>query len=174
MQMTSKSATEVQGTTPVPNFLLDKVMPRLRDTELRLLLVVIRKTSGWLQPDGTRKKADWMSHFQLKRKTGRSSTAISKAIDVLVRSKLIVVRDLFGIPLMSAYARRQSHSRLRFSLNPEIGSIRIYRKGSHARKQILKGVNNKRNLYKNKQQHSKGPQSSQIRSGNRNDVNISE
>jgi hypothetical protein len=140
------------GTTPVSNFLLDKVMPRLRDTELRLLLIVIRQTSGWLQPDGTRKKADWLSHFQLKRKTGRSSAAISKAIDVLVRAKLVQVRDSFGVPLMSANARRQSHSRMCFSLNPGFGRIRIYRKTSHARKQISKRMNNKRNLYKNKQQ----------------------
>ena len=152
MPTKNSGSSQIQGTTPVSNFLLDKVMPRLRDTELRLLLIVIRQTSGWLQADGTRKKADWLSHFQLKRKTGRSSAAISKAIDVLVRAKLIQVRDLFGIPLMSANARRQSHSRLCFSLSPDFGRIRIYRKTSHARKQISKRINDKTKLYKNKQQ----------------------
>ncbi|MBI5707282.1 MAG: replication protein [Armatimonadetes bacterium] len=153
--MMSKEVSPIQGTTPVSNLLLDKIMPRLRDTEIRILLVVSRQTVGWLQADGTRKKADWLSHFQLKRKTGRSSAAISKAIDVLVRAKLIVVRDSFGVPLMSARARRQSHSRLCFSLNADFGRIRIYRKASHARKQISKRRNDKTKLYKDKQQHGK-------------------
>jgi hypothetical protein len=154
------------GTTPLPNLLLDKVMPRLRDTELRLLLIVIRQTTGWLQPDGTRKQADWLSHFQLKRKTGRSSAAISKAIDALVRAKLVQVRDSFGVPLMSAHARRQSHSRLCFSLNHDFGRIRIYRKTSHTRKQISKRINDKRNLYKNKQQqHTALRRTREVRNG---------
>lgn len=32
---------------PVPTRLVDTVMPRLRDTELRVLLVVLRQTWGW-------------------------------------------------------------------------------------------------------------------------------
>ncbi len=32
---------------PVPTRLVDTVMPRLRDTELRVLLIVLRQTWGW-------------------------------------------------------------------------------------------------------------------------------
>jgi len=32
---------------PVPVRLVDTVMPRLKDTELRVLLVVLRQTWGW-------------------------------------------------------------------------------------------------------------------------------
>ena len=98
------------------------------------------------------KKGDWLSHFQLKRKTGRSSAAISKAIDGLVRSGLIFVRDLSGQHLISARDRRQSHSRLSFSLNPDLASTRFQEQFSHARFQISKRRNNKRKLYKTKQQ----------------------
>lgn len=152
MPKMSKSNDPGQGTTPVPNFLLDQVMPRLRDTEWRLLCIIVRQTSGWVLGDGTRKKADWLSHFQLKRKTGRSSAAISKAIDGLVRSGLIIVRDLSGQPLTSPRDRRQSHSRLSFSLNHDLASTRFQEQFSHARFQISKRRNNKRKLYKRKQQ----------------------
>lgn len=148
----SKHQGPFQGTTPVPNFLLDRVMPRLRDTEWRLLCVIVRSTSGWSLADGTRKKADWLSHFQLKRKTGRSSAAISKAIDVLVRFGLVVVRDLSGRPLPSARDRRQSHSRLSFSLSPDLGASRFQTRFAHVRIQISQSRNNKRKIYKTKQQ----------------------
>lgn len=108
------------GTTPVPNFFLDRVMPRLRDTEWRLLLVVLRQTVGWVAQDGGRKRADWLSHFQLKRRTGRSSAAVSRAVDVLVRSGLIIVRDSFGKALATPQDRRLSHSRLYFSIHSDI------------------------------------------------------
>lgn len=157
MPRMSKRANPILGTTPVSNFLLDRIMPRLRDTELRILLVVARQTVGWGLADGTRKQADWMSHFQLKRKSGRSGAAISKAIDVLVRARLIQVRDSFGVPLMTARARRQSHSHLSFSLSPDLSRIRIYRKTAHVRKQTSKRINDKRKLYKNKQHSQRKP-----------------
>lgn len=153
--MGGKATSQIRGTTPVPNFLLDKVLPRLRDTEWRLLCVIVRQTSGWTLEDGTRKQVDWLSHFQLKRKTGRSSAAVSRAIDVLVRAGLILVRDLFGQPMLSAAERRRSHSRLSFGVNPEIGSWKFHKRFSHHRFQISKRKNDKRQLDKRKQQHTR-------------------
>lgn len=158
MPRMSERQDSFQGTTPVPNFLLDRVMPRLRDTEWRLLCVIVRSTSGWSLADGTRKKADWLSHFQLKRKTGRSSAAISKAIDVLVRIGLIDVRDMSGRPLRSTRDRRLSHSRLSFSLKPDLDTSRFQGRFAHARFQISERRNNKRKLYKTKQQHKEESQ----------------
>lgn len=137
----------------MPNFLLDRVMPRLRDTEWRLLCVIVRQTTGWTMPDGSRKQADWLSHFQLKRKTGRSSAAVSRAIDVLVRSGLVIVRDSFGMVLDTAWQRRISHSRLSFALNSDVGSPRFIRRFAYQRFQISKRMNDKKNLDKRKQQH---------------------
>lgn len=151
--MSDKAVDPVRGTTPVLNFLLDKVMPRLRDTEWRLLCVIVRQTSGWILEDGTRKKVDWLSHFQLKRKTGRSSAAVSRAIDVLVRSGLILVRDSFGLLKQTASERRRSHSRLSFGLNPQMESAAYAKRFSRQRFQISKSKNDKRKLDKRKQQH---------------------
>jgi hypothetical protein len=141
------------GTTPFPNFLLDKVMPRLRDTEWRVLTVVVRQTFGWSLQDGKRKQSDWLSHFQLKRRTGRSGAALSRAIDVLVRCGLVVVRDSFGCSLESAAQRRRSHSHLSFSIQPLLGSLAFQERFAHARFWNSKTRNDKRNLDKRKQQH---------------------
>ena len=142
----------VFGTTPFPNFLLDRVMPRLRDTEWRILTVIVRQTLGWSIGDGQRKAFDWLSHAQLKRRTGRSSAPISRAIDVLVRSGLIVVRDSFGVELQSANERRRSRSYLSFAVSPQLGSPKIQQQFSHRRLANLQRKNNKRNYYKRKQQ----------------------
>ena len=153
--MESSQVHQVGGTTSVPNFLFDRVMPRLRDTEWRLLCVIVRQTFGWTSGDGERKKSDWLSHYQLKRRTGRSSAPVSRAIDTLVRAGLIVVRDSFGSELASSQSRRQAHCRLSFSISPESYSQDFQEKFSHVRFQISKSKNNKRNLYKIKQQHTR-------------------
>lgn len=150
--MRNKSKLPLVGTTPFPNFLLDRVMPRLRDTEWWLLTVIVRQTFGWGQEDGSRKETDWLSQFQLKRRTGRSSAPVSRAIDVLVRSGLIIVRDSFGRDLTSAAMRRRSHSRLSFAISPLLGSVVFQERLAHLRFKNLKRKNDKRKLYKRKQQ----------------------
>lgn len=150
--MPNRRVSVIQGTTPFPNVLLDKVMPRLRDTEWRLLSVIVRQTFGWSQGDGKRKESDWLSHYQLKRRTGRSSAPISRAIDLLVRSGLIVVRDSFGHELTSAERRRRAHTRLSFAVSPFLGSAKFQRRLSYLRFKNFKRKNNKRNHYKRKQQ----------------------
>jgi len=53
--------------TKVPNHLLDQLMPNLKDTELRVLLILIRQTSGW-QKEG---KATLLTYRTLTRRSGR-------------------------------------------------------------------------------------------------------
>ena len=139
----------------MPNFLLDRAMPRLRDTEWKLLCVIVRQTFGWSAGAGERKQSDWLSHYQLKRRTGRSSAPVSRAIDTLVRAGLIVVRDNLGCELSTRQSRRVAHCRLSFSISPESYSQDFQEKFSHVRFQISKSKNNKRNLYKIKQQHTR-------------------
>ncbi|MBV6459401.1 MAG: hypothetical protein HONBIEJF_02549 [Fimbriimonadaceae bacterium] len=107
------------GTTPFPDWLLDKLMPRLRDVEWRLICVLVRQTLGWQTGDGKRKHSDWLSHSQLRRRTGRSSSAISPAIDFLCRNRLIEVEDGQGQPLRTAFERRRHRGRLFFRVNLE-------------------------------------------------------
>lgn len=105
------------GTTPFPDWLLDKLMSRLRDVEWRLICVLVRQTLGWQTGDGKFKQSDWLSHSQLRRRTGRSSSAISPAIDFLCRNRLVEIDDGQGNPLPRAYERRRHRGPLFFRLN---------------------------------------------------------
>lgn len=107
------------GTTPFPDWLLDRLMPRLRDVEWRLICVLVRQTLGWQNDEGHPKHSDWLSHSQLRRRTGRSSSAISPAIDFLCRNRLVEIDDGQGNPLRKAFERRRHRGPLFFRLNLE-------------------------------------------------------
>ena len=107
------------GTTPFPDWLLDKLMPRLRDVEWRLICVLVRQTLGWQTGDGNPKHSDWLSHSQLRRRTGRSSSAISPAIEFLSRNRFIEIDDGQGNSLRTAFERRKHRGKLYFRLNIE-------------------------------------------------------
>lgn len=102
-------------TTPFPNHLLDRVMPHLRDTEWRILCVIVRQTLGWQRPDGKgRKDSDWLTQRQLKQRTGRESEAICAAVDSLVSKGLIEVRSTDGRFLHTPSERRRHAGQMRF------------------------------------------------------------
>lgn len=105
------------GTTPFPDWLLDKLMPRLRDVEWRLICVLVRQTLGWQTGNGNPKQSDWLSHSQLRRRTGRSSSAISPAIEFICRNRLVEIDDGQGKTLRTAFERRKHRGRLYFRLN---------------------------------------------------------
>lgn len=71
--------------TKVPNVVFDRLLPTLRDTELRLLLILIRQTSGW-QREG---KAITITYGRLKNRSGRQSEAVSFALKALEKRGLI-------------------------------------------------------------------------------------
>lgn len=108
------------GTTPFPNALIDVFMPKLKDTEWRVLCVVVRQTLGWRVAGGHRKAQDWISHSQLKVRAGRNNTAVSEAIQGLIERGLIAVRDAEGNNLHKATDRMRHHARLYFSLSSGI------------------------------------------------------
>lgn len=119
------SNTLLSATTPVPNALLDRVMPTLRDTELRVLLVVVRQTRGW--QDGPnmsqRKERDWLTQNQLMGRTGRGSGAVAHAVEALVQTGLIEVQDRAGMPLRTSSERRRHLGRLYYRLGPASGHV---------------------------------------------------
>ncbi len=108
--------------TPFPSLLIDRIMPDLSDTEWRLLCVVCRQTLGFVSPEaqGGRRTRDWLTHGQLKARTGRASEAVSRAIDGLVRKNLIEVRTYAGEPLLTPPERRRCQGMLFFSLAPHV------------------------------------------------------
>ena len=137
------------GTTPVPTVLLDKVMPELRDTELRVLLVVVRQTLGWQvgKDPRLRKERDWLTQSQLMRRTGRASGAVARAVDALVRRGLIDVLDGAERPLVTAAERRRCLGRLYYRLHrPEEGTEATPAKREHAKPHTTKET-----PYKNRQ-----------------------
>lgn len=105
--------------TAFPNVLLDRVMPTLRDTEWRLLCVIMRQTIGWAE-NGKRKQRDWLSQKQLMARTGRNSAALSAAIDVLVRQRLIDAWDETGELLLTPQERRRYQGRIYYGLCQEV------------------------------------------------------
>ena len=107
--------------TLFPHALIDTVMPTLSGTQWQLLCVIVRQTQGWLdRQTGGRKQSDWLSHSQLRRRTGRGSDALCRAVDALVQKKLIEVRDEKGQPLFTPSERRRSGSHLFYSLAPQL------------------------------------------------------
>ena len=78
----------LRATTPwtkVPNYLIDVLLPTLRDTELRILLILLRQTVGWNQAD----RAVILPYRTLMKRTGRASEAVGKAIRYLREQELI-------------------------------------------------------------------------------------
>ncbi len=133
-----------RGTTPVPTALIDRVMPALRDTELRVLLVVVRQTLGWQvgKDPYLRKERDWLTQSQLMRRTGRASGAVAHAVDALVRRGLIDVLDENERPLPTPSERRRSLGRLYYRLHRQEEPAA---KSEHAKPHTTKDT-----LYKNR------------------------
>ncbi|MBS1703672.1 MAG: replication protein [Armatimonadetes bacterium] len=71
--------------TKIPNYLVDSLLPKLKDTELRILLVILRYTVGFNKPG----KSVQLSYRMLQMKTGRGSAAISDALKALTARGLI-------------------------------------------------------------------------------------
>lgn len=110
----------IPNTTQTPNIIFNGIMKEMTDTELRVVLIVTRATLGWVmdKEKGMRKVEDWISHYQLKEKTGRESGAISKAIDHCIQKGWIEARDKDGNLLDSKEKRRGKN--IFYRLGPEI------------------------------------------------------
>ena len=148
---TSEGLMLAKGTVPVPTDLLDRVMPTLRDTELRVLLVVVRQTLGWQvgKDPYLRKERDWLTQSQLMRRSGRASGAVAHAIDVLVQRNLIDVLDETERLLLTAAERRRHLGRMYFRLH-QFG-VSGDQKLVEAESKHAKPHTTKNTVYKNKQ-----------------------
>jgi len=83
--------------TRTPNTLFDKYLARLSESQLKVLLVIIRQTLGWIDKrTGKPKEWDWISISFFAKKTGLSNRAIGYAIHTLILKKLILVKDQYG------------------------------------------------------------------------------
>lgn len=74
------------GFTMIHNYVLDEMMPALKPSTFKVLMLIIRKTKGW------GKDADSISYSQLRDGTGiKSDATLSSAISELAELKYIVV-----------------------------------------------------------------------------------
>ncbi len=105
--------------TNVPNIVFDTHLKNLGYAELKILLVIIRQTYGWLDKrTGTHKKFDWISQQFFVRKTGLSARTVSSALAQLLAKHLITITNKKGKPLNTTQERRRA-SKLYFSCHLE-------------------------------------------------------
>lgn len=94
-------------TTQVPNIVFDRLLPSMTLAEIKLVLVIIRQTYGWVdQRTGKRKTRDRISHGQLVKKTGLTRKTISSTIKRLVTQGVIRITDRAGASLSQASSRK--------------------------------------------------------------------
>ncbi len=81
-------------TTQVPNEMFDQQLPYLNKAQLKVLLVVIRQTLGWIDPKTKqRKRKDWISISFFSKRTRLTHKSVSMAISELIYKELIVALD---------------------------------------------------------------------------------
>lgn len=88
------------NTTPTPNWLFNGEMKKMNETDLKVVLLVTRKTLGWFDPmnGNQRKEQDYISQSQFIEFTGqRSNTSIAKAIQKSIDKGWIIARDKQGV-----------------------------------------------------------------------------
>lgn len=80
--------------TQVPNEVFDQQLPYLNQAQLKVLLVVIRQTLGWIDPKTKqRKRKDWISISFFSKRTRLTHKSVSMAISALIYKELIVALD---------------------------------------------------------------------------------
>lgn len=98
----------LEQTTPVPNRLFDLDLVSLKEVELKVLLIIIRKTLGWVETANRkqRKQIARISIAAFVMNTGCSKRGISGAIEALVGKRLIIVFDEDGQRLLHPEERK--------------------------------------------------------------------
>jgi len=93
--------------TKTPNILFDQLLRELSNSELKILLVIIRQTNGWIDRKSRKYKTrDRITYNQFISKTGLSRRVISIAINSLLKNNLIEITDTNGNNLCAPENRK--------------------------------------------------------------------
>ncbi len=111
-----------EKTTQVPNYILDILLSQLKEKELKVLLVIVRQTYGWIGKNGKRKSRDWITQTFFMKKTGLSNKSVSLAIQELSVRKIIVCTDRKQKTLYQK-AQRRGKEKIYYALAPELATI---------------------------------------------------
>lgn len=96
--------------TRIPNNLFDELLPHFSESELKVLLIIIRQTLGWIDKrTGKPKEWDWISISFFVKKTGLSKRAIGFAIHSLFLRKFILIKNEYGRLTPTAKERRRAN-----------------------------------------------------------------
>ena len=69
--------------TPVPSQMMDGMLSTLKECELKILLIILRKTIGF------KKQWDWISDKQFVKLTGLCAKSVRKGIKLLIEHQYI-------------------------------------------------------------------------------------
>lgn len=102
--------------TQVPNEVFDAHLKTLTPASLKVLLFILRRTTGQVDPSNKqlRVKRAWISQGLFARACNLSRRAVSNAIELLITDSLIDVTDRKGIS-MHTKEKRRGASRLYFA-----------------------------------------------------------
>jgi hypothetical protein len=93
-------------TTPVPNDFFS-IIPTLSDSELRVLLLTIRQTYGWIcTKTKRRKQRDKMTYSFIIKRTGLYRSCLSTTIQSLINKKVLKVTNYSGHVLDTPQKRK--------------------------------------------------------------------
>lgn len=139
-------------TTPVPNRLFDLDLVSLKEVEIKVLLIVIRKTHGWVDSQNPRQRKQFaripIAAFVMN--TGCSKRGVSSAIDSLSQKGLISVLDENGTRLSTPEERKGKYHMYFKPTLPPVEKLQ-YRKPTQA-KFALNPAQNLRYTYKEREQ----------------------
>lgn len=108
----------VKGFTQVPNEILDIHLKDLSLPELRVLLVVLRQTVGYVwRTSKQRKYRDWISRSLFIKKASVSAKSVSVAVAGLINKGLLVATDTKG-NILEAPEMRKGKRKIYFAYAP--------------------------------------------------------
>lgn len=93
-------------TTQLPNDIVDIHLRDLTESMLKILLVVIRQTIGYVTKKGRRKPTDWITIGYFEKRTGLTRKTITKALTNLIAKNLIIALDTKKQELKTAKQRQ--------------------------------------------------------------------
>jgi len=148
----------MRRTTQVPNALFDHLLPQLTLAELRLVLIIIRQTNGWIDiRTGKRKTRDRISSSQFVSKSGLSRQTVSATLSTLCTKGIITITGSKHEPLSRPEDRKgKTHLFYAFTTYEDVKSLNTTCKVSKG-KGVGLPVHNK--TKKTKENKTKGFQS---------------
>jgi phage replication O-like protein O len=154
--------------TKTPNIIFDQLLRELNNSELKILLVIVRQTYGWRDSKSKEyKKRDRITYNQFISKTGISRRIISIAINSLFKKNLILITNTTGNVLDVPKDRKGRYFIYYSPLLKPVHSQSTCAKNDtnmckNRHEHVQKVIHNKRNYNKRNLSKERGPSYKQI------------